>query len=98
MCFNLYMHLIMHFCGTVLSQTSILQTLTCTVTLMHTEPRCGFMNVRLERIRVSQFLVMFASFIPIFFDTVLLIYFCIHTFVSKPIHHLNLEEKNSSGI
>lgn len=53
MCVNLYVHLIMHFCDTVLSQTSILQMFTCTVTLMHTEPHCRFMHVRSERIRVS---------------------------------------------
>lgn len=55
MCLNLYMHLIMHVCDTVLSQTEILQPLTCMVNLMHIESHCKFMHVELEMIRVSLF-------------------------------------------
>lgn len=36
---------------------------------------------------------MFVSFISIIFDTLSLIYFGIHAFISKPIHHLNLKDK-----
>lgn len=49
------MHLIMHVCDTVLSQTEILQPLTCMVNLMHIESHCKFMHVELEMIRVSLF-------------------------------------------
>lgn len=99
MCFNLYTHLSMHFCDTILRQISILQTLTRMVNLMYIQTHCKFMDVKLEwsGFHCFPFIVMFASFISIIFDTLSLIYFGIHAFISKPIHHLNLKDKNSSG-
>lgn len=95
MCFNLYMHLIMHFCDKVLSQISTLQTLTCMVNLMYIQPHCEFMHVKLEwsGFHCFPFIVMFASFIPIILYIISLIYFDIHAFISKPIYHLNLKDE-----
>lgn len=95
MYFNLYIHLIMQFSDTVLSQISILQTLTCMVSLMYVQPHHECMDVKLEwsGFHRLSLIVMFALFIPTILWYSFIDFFFWHSaFISNPILYLNLED------